>query len=245
MRVEQQPCFILHSRAYRETSVLLECLTPDHGRIGLVARGVRRERSRVPRALLQPLAALNIGWTGRGELATLIAVEAAGPALPITGEALLCALYINELVLRLTLRHDPHPEVYDDYSRTLARLAGDDPPSWTLRRFERDLLAQLGHAPAFDIDALLSSALDPALDYGYRQEFGLVPWTEIRSGPKVRGATLLAFAVDEMPATSELPALRRLMRRLIANQLDGRELQAWSMMGAARQVRKIVSDDSD
>ena len=75
MRVEGQPAFILHSRPYRETSLLIECLTRDHGRIGLVARGVRRERTRVSRASLQPLTPVQLGWSGRGELATLSQVE--------------------------------------------------------------------------------------------------------------------------------------------------------------------------
>ncbi len=122
MRIEQQPAFILHSRPYRETSLLLECLTRDFGRIGLVARGVRRERTRVPRALLQPLAPIRLGWSGRGELATLTHVEANAAGFDLQGDALLCALYLNELVLRLTPRQDPQPELFTDYLRTLTRL---------------------------------------------------------------------------------------------------------------------------
>ena len=238
MRVEQQSGFILHSRAWRETSLLLECLTREHGRVGLVARGVRRERARIPRALLQPLVALNLGWSGRGELATLNGIEADGQMPAMAGQALLCALYVNELVLRLTLRHDPQPQLYDAYAQTLARLAGDEPSAWTLRRFERDLLTQLGYAPAFDQDGSDGSQLNPAADYGYRDDFGFVPWSA-GAGPKIGGATLLAFAADRMPEAKALPALRRLMRYLIAKQLDGKELQAWSMMGSVRQIAGV------
>src|SRR3954466_16278034 len=100
MRVEQQPCFILHGRPYRETSLLLEVLSRDHGRVGLVARGVRSARSRTPRALLQPLTPLNLAWTGRGELATLTAAELASAAAALAGEALLWGLYLNNRALR-------------------------------------------------------------------------------------------------------------------------------------------------
>ena len=84
-RVEAQPAFVLHARAWRETSLLLDVLSRDHGRIGLVARGVRSARSRTPRSLLQPFAPLQLGWSGRGELSTLNSAEAAGAALPLSG----------------------------------------------------------------------------------------------------------------------------------------------------------------
>lgn len=229
MRIEQQLAFILHARAYRETSLLLECLTRDHGRVGLVARGVRRERSRTPRALLQPLVPVRLGWNGRGELATLTQVEAAALGFDLGGDALLCALYLNELVLRITPRQDPHPELFADYTETLARLARGDSQAWTLRRFERDLLAHLGYAPVLDIDADDGMPLDPQRDYAYRHEHGPTAWRDARDGVRLRGAALLALARDEMPAAEHLPALRRLMRGVIAAHIDG-ELRSWSML---------------
>src|SRR6185437_3513861 len=99
---------------------------------GLVARGVRRERTRVARALLQPLTPIRLGWSGRGELATLSQVEATAAGFDLQGDALLCALYLNELVLRLTPRQDPQPELFADYLRTLTRLALGEPQAWTL-----------------------------------------------------------------------------------------------------------------
>src|SRR5487761_2217337 len=98
MHVEQQPAFILHARAWRETSLLLEVLSREHGRIGLVARAVRSARSRTPRGVLQPLTPLRLSWSGRGELASLTSAEAVGAPMILSGEALLCALYMNELV---------------------------------------------------------------------------------------------------------------------------------------------------
>lgn len=233
MRIEQQPAFILHSRPYRETSLLLECLTRDFGRIGLVARGVRRERTRVPRALLQPLAPIRLGWSGRGELATLTHVEANAAGFDLQGDALLCALYLNELVLRLTPRQDPQPELFTDYLRTLTRLALGEPQAWTLRRFERDLLAHLGYALVLDVDGDTGAPVVPEGEYGYRHESGPVAWRASSTGVRLRGATLLALAQDRAPAEADASALKRFMRGAIALHLGGVELRAWSMLAGA------------
>jgi DNA repair protein RecO (recombination protein O) len=230
MRVEQQPAFVLHGRPYRETSLLLECLTRDHGRIGLVARGVRKEKSRLPRALLQPLTPISLGWTGSGELATLTAAEARAEPLQLSGETALCGLYLNELMLRLTVRQDAYGELFCVYEQTLERLAGGDAVAWTLRRFERDLLEQLGYGlnPGLDAQAQLPVQADGV--YGYRHELGAVRWKTAADGPKVSGAALLALAADRKPADPDLPPLRRWMRAVIAAHLDGGELQAWKLM---------------
>ena len=233
MRVEQQPAFVLHGRAYRETSLLLDCFTRDHGRIGLIARGVRKEKSRLPRALLQPLTPVSLAWSGTGELATLTAVEARADRLVFVGEPLLCGLYLNELLLRFTVRQDAHAELFAAYAQTLVRLASGEAPAWTLRRFERDLLEYLGYGLNPAVDAQSGSAVDEAEVYGYRHELGPVPWRSSADGQKISGAVLLALAMDIQPAEAELPSLRRWMRGVIAAHLDGVELQAWKLLGDA------------
>jgi len=233
VRIEQQQAWILHGRPYRETSLLLECFTREHGRIGLVARGVRKERSRVPRALLQPLTPVCLGWSGGGELATLTAVEARADPVSLAGEALLCGLYLNELVLRMTMRMDPQAELFDSYARTLERLAGGESHAWTLRRFERDLLVHLGYGLTLATDAYAEAPLATDLDYAYRHEHGPVVWCTPADGPRLRGSTLLALAADRKPPDNELPALRRWMRAAIAAHLDGGELRAWNLLGDA------------
>ena len=153
MRIEQQPAYVLHARAYRETSLLLEVFTRDHGRMGVVARGVRRERSRIPRGVLQPLQPLLLDWNAAGDLGSLVGAEAASTPLVLSGEALLSAIYLNELVLRMSGRGDPHPAAFAAYADCLARLAIGAGIGWTLRRFERDLLADLGYALLLDRSA--------------------------------------------------------------------------------------------
>jgi len=233
MRIEQQPGFVLHARPWRETSLLLELLSRDHGRVGLVARGVRGARSRLSRSVLQPLTPLLVGWSGAGELATLTAAEAAGAPLAMSGEALLCALYVNELVARLVPRNDAHAEVFDAYLAALTRLAGSDTPAWTLRRFERDLLAQLGYGAVLDSEAESGVALAPDNHYAYRLDSGPVPWRGAEDGLRLRGSALLALAQDRQPPVDDLRALRRLMRALIAHHLGGKDLQAWSLFHAS------------
>jgi len=227
MRIDQQPAYVLHARAYRETSLLLEAFTRDHGRVGVVARGVRRERSRLPRGVLQPLQPLLLDWSATGELGTLISAEAASAPFALSGEALLAAIYLNELVLRLSGRGDPHPAAFAAYADCLARLASGTGIGWTLRRFERDLLADLGYALLLDRDAV-DAALLPEQDYAYDPESGARTWTAGDGRmPRVSGAALLALGADRTPDAAQLAQLRRLMRSVIRHHLGG-ELNAWT-----------------
>jgi DNA repair protein RecO (recombination protein O) len=226
------PAFVLHARPWRETSLLIEALTRDHGRVGLVARGVRAVRSRFPRAALQPLTPLSLSWSGRGELSTLTGAEPIGHALHTTGESLLCALYLNELVARLLPRNDPHPGVFEEYFAAFSRLAADDTPAWTLRRFERDLLGHLGYGLVLEADAETGESLEAATDYAYRFEHGPIRWRGSDDGLKVRGSALIALATDTEPVPEDMAVLRRLLRALIARHLDGAELRAWSLFNS-------------
>ncbi|QWT21842.1 DNA repair protein RecO [Bacillus sp. NP157] len=229
MRVEQQHAFVLHARPYRETSLLVECLSRDHGRLGVVARGVRNERARSQRAQLEPFQALALDLILKGELATLRSAEPIGTPLRLTGDAGLAGLYLNELVVRLTGRQDPNPELFDHYERTLRRMAAGEPLAWTLRRFERDMLDALGYALQVDVDALDGEPLDPGATYFYDPESGALPG---RPGdPRaLRGSDLLALANDVPPDAAGLSALRRMMRQVITFHLGGSELKAWRVL---------------
>ncbi len=226
MSVEQQPAYILHARAYRETSLLIEAFTRDNGRVGLVARGVRRERSRLPRGVLQPFQPLLLSWVARHELGTLTAAEMATAPLGLAGDSLLAAIYINELVLRLSGRNDAQPSAFANYALCLSRLAGE-PAAWALRRFERDFLADLGYALALE-QAADGRPIDADADYGYDPDAGAVAWRDGMRWPRVHGATLLALAHDEAPGREALLQLRRLVRAVVRHLVGG-DLNAWSM----------------
>lgn len=237
MRIEQQAAFVLHARPYRETSLLLECLTRDHGRLGVVARGVRGERARLRRAQLEPFQPLVMDLLLRGELATLTAVEAPGNAARLTGGVSLAGLYLNELVVRLTERHDPSPALFDAYALALQRLAAGESPAWSLRRFERDLLQANGYALQLAVDAGSGEPLAPEGSYRYRVDEGAMACAA--SHPKaLRGADLLALDQDVMPGKAGLKALRDMMREVIRFHLGGGELRAWRVLSMAVSRRQ-------
>lgn len=227
MLFSQQPAFILHARPYRETSLLIEAFTRDHGRIGLVARGVRRERSRLPRGVLQPLQPLLLDWVARGELGTLVGAEAASTPFTLSGDTLLAAIYVNELVLRLSGRNDAHGAAFAAYAQCLARLADDADIAWTLRRFERDFLADLGYGLAL-VQTAEGMPLDADSEYAYDPDSGARGWHDGSTFPRIAGAALLALDRDERPSPEQLAQLRRLIRAVIRHLLGG-DLKAWAL----------------
>lgn len=233
MRVESQSAFVLHARAWRETSLLLEAFTRDFGRVGLVARGVRGARARLPRSLLEPMQALRLGWSGRGDLQTLTAVEPEGVALVLRGDALLSALYVNELLVRLIARGDPHPRLFGRYAALLDGLTQADSLAWQLRCFERDLLAALGYAMQLETTADTGEAVDPEAVYDYLPEQGAITVGDHPDGVRVRGSALLALAAGVRPAAGDLAALRRLLRRLIGTHVGERGLQSWRVLSGS------------
>ena len=227
-RVADQPAFVLHSRPYRETSLLVDALTRDHGQIGLVARGVRKQKSRW-RGVLQPLQSLQIGWYGNGELVTLTAAEP-GPAMPpLSGERLFAGIYLNELVLRLGRRGDDQSMTFRDYERCLLRLGTRDSTGWTLRRFERDFLHNLGYELPLTHSADGQSDIDPDVEYDYEVEAGPRAPMSRSSGLRLRGSSLLALAADQEPDEAGLRDLRQLMRLVIRHHLGGGMLNAWQL----------------
>jgi len=232
MRLEQQPAYVLHARPYRETSLLLECLTREHGRLGVVARGVRGERARLRRAQLEPFQPLAMDLLLRGEMATLTAIEAVGTPMRLSGDAGLAGLYLNELVVRLTGRQDPFPLLFDAYAQTLARLTAGESLAWSLRRFERDLLEAIGYGLQLQYDANTGEALTPEASYRYRVEQGAVRCAA-GSTHALRGSDLLALEQDEMPDNVGLKSLRDMMREVIRFHLGGGELRAWRVLAMA------------
>lgn len=233
MRIEDEPAFVLHARPWRETSLLVELLTEQYGRIGVLARGVSSPRSQALRAALQPLQWIRLTAVQRGELAQLRGADALDAAPRLTGEAMLAGFYISELVMRLAPRQDPLPELFEHYGQVRERLRAGAPLAWTLRRFERDLLEDLG----FGFDLVHGSdgePIDPAARYeldpleGPRRllsERGMDP----RRGTAT-GSALLALGQDVQPGADDLASLRRSMRAVLLHHLGGRGLKSWEML---------------
>lgn len=236
MRIEQQPAYVLHARPYRETSLLLECLTREHGRLGVIARGVRGDKARLKRAQLEPFQAVAMDLLLRGELATLTAVEPVGVPVRMIGDAALASLYLNELVVRLTERQDPVPDLFDAYAATLTRLAHGEPLAWTLRRFERDLLEAIGYGLQLQYDADSGEPLESDGYYRYFADQGAVR-SMASHAQAIRGIDLLSLQQDRMPDSAGLRTLRDLMREIIRFHLGGGELRAWRVLAMASSRR--------
>lgn len=230
MRITQQPAYVLHARAWRETSLLLEVFTRDFGRVGLVARGVRGARARLPRSSFEPMQALRMDWAGRGELPTLAAVEPAGAPRAFRGDALLSAMYVNELLVRLTARNDPHPTLFDRYGGLLDELSDSSSLAWSLRCFERDVLGAIGYGLQLDVAADTGEPIDAGASYDYLPESGAVAAAGHPDAVRVRGSALIALESGERPDAQDMASLRRLMRNLIGRQVGSRGLQSWRVL---------------
>lgn len=234
LRVEGQPAFVLHARAWRETSAIVELLSRDHGRIAVVARGLTGPRKHPLRAALQPFQLLRVDYLPRGELARLLQAEALDAAPPLQGEALMAVFYINELMLRLAPRHDPAQPLFDLYSRVRSELGSGAPLGWTLRRFERDLLDAMGYGLQWDCTAD-DERVDAASSYRLDAELG--PVRELRrAGDGVSGAALRALADDVMPAPELQQELRLALRGLLAGHLGPAPLRSWGVLGELARV---------
>lgn len=246
IRYTVEPAFVLHARAWRETSLLVEVLSREHGRVGLVARGVQGPKKHVLRAALQPLQHIRFDGVQRGELAQLSMAEAIDDAPRLQGETMLAGFYLNELMLRLAPRHDGHGELYAIYGETRARLGLRDLPlAWTLRRFERDLLDALGVGFAWDCDGD-GAAIDPAARYRLDAEHGprRVIGEAVRGGRAERadtatGRALLDLAEDREPVGEDMPGLRRAIRALLLHHLGGRGLKSWEMIAALPRTADV------
>ena len=219
-RIDLDPAYVLHTRPWRETSLIVDCISYRHGRVGLVARGARRQASALKTRLV-PFQPLLLSWYGKGELKTLHGAEWQGGALALRGHALMCGFYLNELLLRLLPAGDAHERLFETYARTLEALnvAAEIEP--VLRRFELDLLTELGYAQPLAHTAA-GGALDPGRRYGFEPGVGVVgPPTD---GPDFTGRTLLELAAGDLSNPVTLAEGKLLLRSLIAHYLGDKPL---------------------
>ncbi|MDQ8021700.1 MAG: DNA repair protein RecO [Moraxellaceae bacterium] len=225
-RIEEQPAYVLHSTSWRETSLIVEVFTRAHGRLPLVAKGARRPASPL-RGLLMAFQPLSIGWSGRGEVKTLMDAQWRGGQPLLGGAALLSAYYLNELLLRLLPREDAHPRLFDAYAETLRQLAGPASIPPLLRGFELQLLGELGYAPSFDVLADGGQSVQEDGRYLFIIERGLVEATAgLEEAPVLPGHALLAMARGDFSAVETQQVARPLMRRLLQHYLGAQGLES-------------------
>lgn len=234
-RVQLEPAFLLHHHPWRDSSRILEFFSRAHGRMSVFARAARRGGSSLP-AALQPFGELLVSWSARGDAGQLTAAECVGAPAFLAGDRLMSGFYVNELLLKLLPRHDPHPVLYDAYATVVARLhdAATD-PARALRIFEKRLLEELGWGLDLGHEAVSGARLEAQRTYRYRLDGGAEPVDGIADGALVfSGASLLSLAREELDDARSLADARRLLRAALEQCLDGRPLRTREVMLAMR-----------
>ena len=215
--------FVLHRRDYGDTSLLVEVFAGGLGRFPAIAKGARRARNPAS-ALLQPFQPLWLGGVGRGEVRTLTRVEAAGRAVPLAGRALPCGFYLNELLMRLLGRHDPHDPLFAFYHAALSALGAGSDLETPLRQFELRLLEELGYAPSLDREAGSGAPVEPGRFYVV--EAGLGPRVSAEDRGSVSGAILLGLTKGDVLDPAQQRQARALLRGLLEPHLGPKPLKS-------------------
>lgn len=221
-----QPAYVLHARAYRDTSLLLELFTEEQGRVSAVARGAKGPRSRF-KGLLQPFVPLLVSWSGKAELMTLTAAEANGNLPNLAGEVLLCGIYLNELLMRLLHRYDAHPQLFQAYQQALIHLRSKS-QQVVLREFEKQLLLELGYALELDREAHSGATIQPEQFYYFDPHRGLLRHQSASnsSAQVFLGESLLALHNDELVQENYLRDAKRLLRLALGHLLGGKPIRS-------------------
>ena len=224
-----QPAYILQQRPYRENSLLLDVLTRDFGKLPILAKGVRTAKSKTA-ALLQVFVPLCLSYLDKHELKIMTTVEIMPPAPHLTGIAWYCGFYINELTELLLHSHDPHPEVFAAYQTCLHALSAEivEP---ALRRFECELLSNLGYGLQLDYEADTGQAINISKQYALNDDMGFIQ----TDNGLFSGASLVAIARQQFTHPPVLNEAKALMRIIIDKQLNGRTLKS---RGVINQIIK-------
>ena len=235
---EMQPSFVLHTRKFRETSLLVEFFTHRFGRVGVVARGARSGKY-AHGALLQPFSLVKISWVARGDLGTLTAVEREAAPNRLQGRALACGFYLNELLIRLLTRHDPHPQLFECYEVTLQSIVNHNQQTHALRLFERRLLDEIGYGLILDHDVSSGAAIQADLRYDYHPEVGPVASATAGDGCiSVSGATLIALDHQKPMSLEQLREARFLLRKVLSRYLGDKPLKSRELLRVQHNQEK-------
>ncbi|MEM7763254.1 MAG: DNA repair protein RecO [Pseudomonadota bacterium] len=239
-RIKLQPCWVLHRRDFRDSSQIIEVFSRDYGRLAMVARGVKRPKSRY-RGLLQPFCGLNLSWVAGRELATMSDAEAGAVKMPaLLGDALMCGFYLNELVLKLTHRFDPHPELFVLYAEAIRRLSGHQNLAAILREFEWHFLREIGFGIDLSGEAESGRPLRPEQRYCVAVDQGVIATGIDDDRDTYAGETLLAIDRFDWQQPATLAAAKRILGQAIDRQLDGKTLHSRRIV---REMRRDYSSN--
>lgn len=226
MRVEDQPAYVLHLRPYRDTSALVDLLTPDYGRLSVVVRGVRKSKS-PKRQLLNPFHGLLISFQGEGELKLLTQFESNQRFFNLQAAHLYSGFYINELIVRLLPEMDAHNDLFSLYESSIHALHQQEDIEPILRRFEFRLLMELGYAIDFQVDAIEQQPIKPNQLYECDLERGFITLPQGEdSSAGFSGEDLLAIATDNYTQLTTRRAAKQLTRYLLGPLLGKKPLKS-------------------
>ena len=224
--MDLQPAYVLHSRPYRETSLLVDIFSRDFGLVPTVAKGIRGKKGG-RRATLQPFRRLRCAWTGKGELVNLIKFENEGLAFEYAKEVLYSGFYLNELLMRLLHRYDPHELLFDAYAQVLKNLQEPETLEVNLREFEFLLLNELGYGIDFSWDindeAITSDGL---YQLTTQQRFMQITPNQDVDANTFLGAELMAIAKQDWQHKDILKQAKRLTRLSLSPLLGNKPLQS-------------------
>ena len=227
-RYDNQPVFVLHTYAFKETSLVAELFTKAHGRVATLAKGARRPRSAM-RGQLQSFQMLSATWSGKNELKTLHSLDWADGLTMLQGEALMCGFYLNELLLRLLPREDAHEQLFNYYQATLRALAKGLDLATHLRRFELKLLQEMGYAVPLQVDEN-NAPINEEREYRYEAEYGACALSATQKGIIVAGRTLLDMALDDYTSMQTQQESKKLMRYLLTHYLGDKPLHTRQLL---------------
>ena len=221
---ENEIVYVLHTYPFKETSLIVEIFSKVHGRISIVAKGARRPRSLV-RGMLQSFQSLQATWLGQGEMKTLHSIDWCDALLQIEGDALICGFYINELLMRLLPKEDPHEKLFDFYHQTMELLSMKNHLSVTLRRFELKLLQELGYELPLLNDEN-GEPIKPNKIYNYEVAYGPSETKNSSEGVSLIGKTLIDMAGDDYKDPTTEMQSKQLMRYLIGHYIGEKPLNS-------------------
>ena len=231
-----QPAFVLHQRPYRNTSVIVDIFCRDFGRLSLIAKGVKQKKSSL-KSILQNFQLLNLSWVRRSELGTLTSAEFQSTTIHLHQEAIYPALYLNELIIRLTHTLDAMPELFDAYTDTLHALNDNISTQVVLRLFEKQMLQSLGYEIHLSHDAENHKAIEPHKYYSYIPELGFVESVfEEKNKMQFKGEHLIAFDLNKIGQSDVLKAAHRLTHINIKKLLGDKPLKSRELYKAYKAI---------
>lgn len=239
VKISQQPAYLLHRRPYSETSLLLDIFTQEYGRLTLIAKGCRKKKNQA-QGLFLSFKPLLLSWTGKGELPILTSIEHSEYVKTPSSMGINCGYYINELIMKLLHRHDPHEQLFNRYHQSFLDLSQGQDANLVLRVFEKYLLQEIGFSLVLDHDVETGEVINEKSEYKYYPQSGPVLSANVND-ETISGETLIALQKERFTTDKVKRQARFLTRYLIDIQLNGKEIRSRRIMREIQQYQQRLA----